>query len=269
MDDSYRDLFTRWFQLGAFCPMFRVHGSGFPKELWAFGPETESRLVKVDKLRYRLMPYLYSVAWQVSHNGYTMMRPLVMDFRDDAAALNIPDQFMFGPALMVNPVTRPGQSSRSVYFPGNTPWTDFETGKVYPSAGAVDVPAPIETIPLMVRAGSIIPLGPEVQSTADPCDPIELRVYRGADGSFDLYEDDGLTNQYQGGAYSIIPIRWNENSQILTIGKRQGTFPGMMPAHTFRIVLVSPTHGLGGDVTENADQQVQYTGAETSFKPGK
>jgi alpha-D-xyloside xylohydrolase len=249
--------------------MFRVHGSGFPKELWTFGPEIEPILVKYDKLRYRLLPYIYSVAWQVTNEHYTMMRPLVMDFGSDPQVLNIGDQFLFGPALMVNPVTEAGATSRKVYLPGRAAWTDFDTGKQIPAGEVADMPTPLDTLPLLVRAGSIIPLGPAVQSAAEKCDPIELRVYRGADGAFTLYDDDGETNQYERGMHATVPISWNEAKQALTIGARQGSFPTMLKEHDFHVVFVSEGHGVGGSDTERPDRVVGYDGQTVQIRADK
>ncbi len=205
---AYRELFVRWFQFGAFCPMFRVHGTGFPKEMWRFGPEVEKILDKYDSLRYRLLPYTYSLAWRVTSQGYTMMRGLVMDFRGDAKALNVGDQYLWGPALMVCPVTDPGATSRRVYLPAGTGWTDFWTGRGMKGGRTVDADAPLDTMPIFVRAGSIVPMGPVVRYAAEkPADPIELRVYRGANGSFTLYEDEGDSYRYEKGGVRDDPDR--------------------------------------------------------------
>jgi alpha-D-xyloside xylohydrolase len=271
-DPKYAELFTRWFQFSAFCPMFRVHGSATEdgveptqkdkpgKEMWQFAPETEKILIDYDKLRYHLLPYIYSVAWKVTHENSTMMRGLVMDFRNDPQVYNIPDQYLFGPAIMVNPVTHAGAETRKVYLPAGTSWTDFWTGQSTPGGQSVDAAAPIGTLPLYVRAGSIIPYGPEVQSAMEKEDPIELRVYTGADGSFTLYEDEGDNYNYEKGAYATIPFTWDEKAKTLTIGARQGQFPGMLAARTFRVVFVSPQHGAGLDTTGKADKDVSYDG---------
>ncbi len=265
-DPAYRELFIRWFQFGAFSPIFRVHGTRTPdqNELWSYGPEAQRILTSYDVLRYRLMPYIYSVAWKVTSQNYTPMRALVMDFRLDPRAWNIGDQFMFGPAILVNPVTEPGASKRELYLP-KTRWYDFWTGEAVDGGREIDAAAPLQTMPLYMRAGSIVPLGPEIEfSTEKPATPIELRVYRGADGDFTLYEDENDTYNYQKGVYSTIPLRWHEARQTLTIGARQGRFPGMLTSRTFNVVFVGRGHGSGIAPTSQADKTVQYSGAEVS-----
>ena len=258
---EYRELFTRWFEWGAFCPIFRVHGTNTPKELWRFGPKFEPILVRYDNLRYRLMPYIYSQAWDVTGRAGTMMRPLVMDFPSDVNARQCRDEFLFGPAVLVCPVTLPGATSRPVYLPSDSSWTDFWTGKTYPGGQTITASAPIDTIPLYVRAGSILPMGPFLQYVSEkPADPIELRVYGGADGSFTLYEDDGDSEDYRKGLFATIPISWDDRAGVLTVGNRKGTFPAMLSKRTFRIVWVSPGQGTGIDVSRSADRTVEYTG---------
>ena len=261
-DPGYAELFTRWFQFGAFCPMFRVHGTSHPKEMWRFDTNTEAILIRYDNLRYHLLPYIYSVAWQVTRDDYTMMRPLVMDFRDDANVYDIADQYLFGPALMVCPVTHSGATNRTVYLPSCAQWIDFWTGRTFSGGQKIETTAPIQTLPLFVRAGSIIPYGPDVQyATAKP-DPIELRIYPGADGHFVLYEDEGDNYDYERGEYATIPFIWDESANTLRIGKRRGKFPGMLRQRTFRIVLVSPGHGAGIPLSATADTVIKYNGKE-------
>jgi alpha-D-xyloside xylohydrolase len=260
-DPKYRELFTRWFQFGAFCPMFRVHGTDQPKEIWRFPDDTSKILVRYDQLRYRLLPYIYSNAWSVTHDDSTMMRGLVMDFRNDPKALNIPDQYMFGPAIMVNPVTRAGAATRPVYLPASDVWFDFWTGKSLSGGQTINASAPIQTIPLFIRAGSIIPLGPPVDSAMKTnADPIELRVYAGKDGAFNLYEDEGDNYDYEKGIRAVVPITWNDSQGLLTIGARQGEFPGMLNNRTFRIVRVRDGVGAGPGPAEKVDAEVSYSG---------
>jgi alpha-D-xyloside xylohydrolase len=266
-DPKFVELFTRWFQFGAFCPMFRVHGTTKPKEMWRFDEATQKILINYDKLRYHLLPYIYSASWMVTHDGYTMMRPLVMDFRADTNVFNIPDQFMFGPALMACPVTSAGEMNRSVYLPAGTGWFDFWTDEKLSGGQHVTAASPIETMPLYVRAGSIIPYGPDIQYATQSSDPIELRVYRGADGHFTLYEDENDNYDYEKGVYATISFNWNETNHTLTIGKRIGKFPGMMKNRTFRIVWVSPEHGAGISNEEKPDAIVQYTGSTVTVSP--
>jgi alpha-D-xyloside xylohydrolase len=268
-DPAYRELFTRWFEFGTFCPIFRVHGTRTTNqnELWSYGPETQKTLVSYDRLRYRLLPYIYSLAWKITSDSYTPMRPLVMDFRDDRRVLNIGDQFLYGPAILVNPVTEPGATTRHLYLP-KTKWYDFWTGESQEGGRAIDAPAPIDRTPLYVRAGSILPLGPEEEfSTQKPADPIELRVYRGADGDFALYEDENDSYNYEKGFFAIIPLHWDEAKQSLTIGDRSGKFPGMLESRTFRIVFVTANHGAGIASSDSADKTVSYSGKSVTVAP--
>ena len=234
---EYRELFTRWFEWGAFCPIFRVHGTSTAKEMWRFGPETQATLLQYDNLRYRLMPYIYSQSWQVTHHGATLMRALVFDFPNDRTARESRDEFLFGPSILVCPVTQPGAATRPVYLPGGTSWTDFWTGQSLKGGQNVTAPAPIDRMPLYVRAGAIMPLGPYLQYVAEkPADPMELRVYQGANGAFTLYEDEGDNTNYERGQYATIPLTWNEAAHTLTLGARTGRFPGMLTKRTFHIV---------------------------------
>ncbi len=162
-DPSYAELFTRWFQFSAFCPMFRVHGTNYPKEMWRFGRDTQNILVAYDRLRYHLFPYIYSTSWKVSHENYSMLRGLAMDFREDSAVHNISDQFLFGPAIMVNPVTSANSVTREVYLPSGSRWFDIWTGKSFAGGQDIVANASIDTMPLFVKSGSIIPYGPAIQ----------------------------------------------------------------------------------------------------------
>lgn len=259
---AYRELFIRWFQYGTFCPIFRVHGTRTPdtNELWSYGPEAQTILTSFDRLRYRLMPYIYSMAWKTTSDNYTPMRPLVMDFRTDIRAQNIGDQFMYGPALLVNPVTEPGATTRHLYLP-KAKWYDFWTGAASDGGRSIDSPAPLDKLPLFVRAGSILPMGPDVEyATEKPADPVELRVFQGADGDFTLYEDENDTYNYEKGQYATIPLHWDDAAHTLTIGDRQGSFPGMLQSRTFRVIFVDGNHGAGIAPTDRADKEVRYAG---------
>jgi alpha-D-xyloside xylohydrolase len=417
-DPAYQELYTRMFQLGTFSPIFRSHGSETPREVWEFGPFTDV-LVKFDQLRYRLMPYIYSLAWKVTSEGSTIMRGLPMDFPSDHKTFSIDDQFMFGPALMVSPVTeymlhRPPEPSipvsevhfktkdgqpgltatyfnddtwgtpvcqrieptidllwytgwpsfitqpkfsmrfegiivpsetgphrfhiksfgprhllidgkelefnyqsteaytvpvelqagreytikfetansvlgafkaqllwktpsifakekvkevrpqtRSVYLPANTGWTDFWTGQTVPGGQTIVADAPIDKIPLLVRAGSILPMGPFIQYAAEkPADPIELRIYPGADGDFVLYEDENDTYAYEKGVYATIAFHWDNRKRQLSIAGRKGSYPGMPEHRSFNVVIVGPDHGTGIADTPKADQTVHYSGEQ-------
>ena len=268
-DHAYRELYVRWFEFGAFCPIFRAHGTRTTNqnELWSYGPDAQKILVEYDKLRYRLMPYIYSLAWKTTSEGYTIMRPLVMEFREDVHAQNIGDQYLFGPAILVNPVTEPGATSRHLYLP-SAKWYDFWTGSSVQGGRTLNAPTTLDRMPLFVRAGSILPLGPDVEYAAQKSvDPIELRVYRGANGSFTLYEDENDTYDYEKGVHATIPFSWDEAAQTLTIGDRSGSFPGMLEKRTFRIVFVRENHGTGGSLTESADKTVQYSGSKITVTP--
>ncbi len=417
-DPAYQELYTRMFQFGAFCPIFRSHGSETPREIWRFGDFTNA-LVEADNLRYRLMPYIYSLAWQVTDHGYSIMRALPMDFTADTNTYSIDDQFMFGPAIMVCPVTeymlhrppeasvliptepfrtkdgRPGldakyysddhfgtlcheqvetninlfwytgwpdyitnpkfsmhwegklvpaetgtyrfhfksfgpkrvfldgrlltnsysamesetvpvelqagkeydfacetansvlgafkaqlfwktpeifarekvveprPQTRPVYLPAGTQWIDFWTGQSLAGGQAITANAPIDKIPLLVKAGSIIPMGPFVQyATEKPADPVELRIYPGANGNFTLYEDENDNYDYEKGVYATITFHWDDAKQQLTIDDRKGSFPGMLQKRNFDIVIVGKDHGNGVGITGNPDKVVTYQGSQ-------
>jgi len=257
---AYQDLYARWFEFGAFCPIFRTHGHRPHNEVWTFDKVTPT-LIVYDRLRYRLMPYIYSLAWKVAHDDYTMQRPLVMDWRTDNKVWDIGDEYMFGPAFLVSPVWQEGATSREVYLPDAAAWYDFWTGGRVRGGQDLAVDAPVQKLPLFIRAGSIVPLGPENEYAGQlPNAPIEVRIYRGADGSFDLYEDQGDGDQYEHGGYALIPMHWNDATDTLTFGDRVGAFTGMEKERTFRVVLVGPKHGLGESVSPNVDAVVSYVG---------
>src|SRR5215469_7113578 len=267
-DPAYRELFIRWFQFGTFCPIFRVHGTrtGDQNELWSYGADAQKVLTQFDKLRYELMPYIYSVAWKTTNERYTPMRPLVMDFRTDVRAQNIGDQFLFGPSILVNPVLEPDAATRHLYLPKSR-WYDFWTGKAIEGGKSIDAAASIETIPLYIRAGSVVPMGPVVEYAAEnPADPIELRVYRGANAAFTLYEDENDTYNYEKGVYATIPIAWDDATQTLSIGDRRGNFPGMLASREFRVVFVREGHGTGIGQSAQADSIVRYSGKTVTVK---
>ena len=421
-DPAYQELYTRMFQFGAFCPIFRSHGSETPREIWEFGKFTKP-ILKIDNLRYRFMPYIYSLSYSVTNQGYTIMRGLPMDFADDKKTYTIDDQFMFGPAIMVCPVTEfmyhhPPESSmlitpeyfktpdgkqgllakyykdsgrkifskeqidpdidfvwytgrpeyltdstyavtwegklipketgkhqfhlvsydakriilngdtlkivytsveqyteivnlqagkeynikietennstgaakmqlywktpsifskensveikektKEVYLPSNNIWFDFWTGNKFEGGKKITTDAPIEKIPLFVKAGSIIPMGPFLQySTEKPADPIELRIYPGADGGFTLYEDENDNYNYEKGIYATIDFKWNDSKKELTIADRKSEFPGMLKERSFEIVIVKENHGNGIDISLLKDKTVKYNGTKLSVK---
>ncbi len=263
-DPAFRELFIRWFQYGTFNPILRVHGTRKPdeNELWSYGPDAQTILVNFDRLRYRMLPYIYSLAWKTTSEAYTPMRPLAMDFRTDPRAQNTGDQFMFGPAFLVNPVTDPAATTRPVYLP-DAKWYDFWTGSAIKGGRTINAITPLDRLPLYVRAGSILPLGPDEEwSTEKPADPIELRIYRGASGDFILYEDENDNYDYEKGVYATIPLHWDDAAHTLTIGDRKGEFPGMLENRTFRVVFVSENHGVGVNPADEADKVVEYSGKQ-------
>ena len=263
-DPAFRELFIRWFQYATFNPILRVHGTREPdeNELWSYGPDAQNILVNFDRLRYRMLPYIYSLAWKTTSESYTPMRPLVMDFRTDPRADNISDQFMYGPAFLVNPVTEPSATTRPVYLP-KANWYDFWTGTSVEGGRMINVITPLDRLPLFVRAGSILPLGPDEEwSTEKPEDPIELRIYPGADGEFTIYEDENDNYNYEKGVYSTIPLHWDDARHMLTIGDRKGRFPGMIENRTFRLVFVRENHGVGVNPSDETDKVVQYSGRQ-------
>ena len=243
--DEWQELQTRWHQFGTFVPLFRTHGQWPRRELWNIAPEGSPTYVSIlwyMRLRYRLMPYLYSLAGAVYLDDYTILRGLPMDFPDDENVRDLSDQWLFGPALMPCPVSEYKARTRSVYFPAGG-WYDFYSGKYVAGGQRLEVAAPRARIPLYVRAGSIIPFGPAMEWSDElPADEIRLYVYAGADADFTLYEDDGLTYAYEKGAYSTIPFHWDDASRCLTVGARNGSFPGMPGKRTFHVVVVDPAH---------------------------
>ena len=248
---EWRELNTRWYQFGAFCPLYRAHGQYPFREIWEIAPEGHpayNSVVYYTRLRYSLMPYIYSLAGMTWLKDYTIIRPLVMDFTGDTAVNNIGDQYMFGPSLMVSPVYQYGARKREVYFPKSAGWYNFYTGKFQAGGERKNVDAPYERIPLYVRAGSIIPLGPEMQYADEkPAEHIKVYVYQGADAEFTLYEDENVNYNYEQGKYSVIPMTYNEATRQLTIGKRKGEFDGMLKERTFEIIQVNPEHPVAFD----------------------
>jgi alpha-D-xyloside xylohydrolase len=265
-DPVYQELYTRWFEFGTFCPVFRTHGHRAHNEMWTYD-KVEPILLNYDKLRYRLMPYIYSLAWRVTNQDYTIQRPLVMDWRTDPKTWNIGDQFMFGPSLLVSPVLQQDATRRTVYLPDAPMWYDFWSGTTVKGGQEIEAEAPLDRIPLFIRGGSIVPFGPEIEyADQKPAGPIELRIFRGADAKFDLYEDEGDTYNYEQGAHALIPFRWSEASKTLTIGDREGQYPGMPKAFTVNLVWVSPGHGVGEGVEERPDKVVHYEGKAISVQ---
>jgi alpha-D-xyloside xylohydrolase len=259
-DDKYRDLLIRWFQWGTFNPIFRVHGYQSETEPWKYGDTTEAAIRTMLDLRYRLIPYIYSEAWQVSKNNSTLMRPLVMDFPKDRKAIGQPYQYMFGKDLLITPITEPDISEWNVYLPVSAGWYDFWTGRRYDGGQTIRAAAPQDKIPVFVKAGSILPMGKFIQYTDEkPSDTVEIRIYPGADGACNLYEDEGDGYNYEKGNYTVIPFKWNEKDRLLTIGAIQGAYPGNLKQRVFNIVMVSKMRGFGIAAGE-LKNSVTYTG---------
>jgi alpha-D-xyloside xylohydrolase len=255
-DPAYHERFLRWLQVGTFSPLMRVHGYQSNTEPWRYGSMVEARTRDLLELRYRLLPYIYSQAAAITFEGSTLMRPLVMDFPNDADAWSQDYEYMFGPSILVAPVVEPGVSEWPVYAPP-TPgdWHDWWTEESVAGGTTTAVSAPIERIPLLVRAGSIVPLGPVQQYTGeDESGALELRVYPGADADFTLYEDEGVNYAYEEGARATIPIHWTDAGQTLVIGTREGSFPGMVGEREIMVHLAGSSAAT--------DQVVHYSGQE-------
>ena len=266
---DYRELLIRWFQYGAFCPIFRIHGFHSETELWKYGPEVEKILTQYDDLRYRLLPYIYSAAWGTTDRGEVPMRALPFVYPTDLAVRDVRDQFLFGDSLLVNPVTEPHATTRAVVLPAGNDWVDFWTGQNQRGGQTITANAPIDQMPIFVKAGSIVPMGPVVQSAADAADPLEIRIYGGKNANFQLYEDSGDGYAYEKGARAIIHLRWDNSRNVLSIGDRSGAFPGMRMKHTFHIVLVTQGHGAGAAEDSAADRTVTYEGHQLSVDLSK
>jgi alpha-D-xyloside xylohydrolase len=265
--DEWRELNLRWFQFGAFSPLFRSHGEFPRREIYEIAPAGSAMyrsMARYDRLRYRLIPYIYTLAADTWFADSTIMRGLVMDFPADPAVRNIDDEYLFGHDLLVAPVTKFRARSRSLYLPAGAGWYDLDSGRFEAGGRRILADAPFERIPVFVRAGSILPTGPALQSTADdrPDSEITLNVYGGANGAFSLYEDDGTSMAYRNGAWSRIPIAWNEQARILTIGARRGRWPGMAPRRRINIVWRTPDRARPLDLDAKPDAAFVYSGAE-------
>ena len=267
---EWRELQTRWNQFGTFIPLFRSHGQWPLREIWNIAPDDHpayKSFVYYDKLRYRLMPYLYSMAGWAHFKDYTLMRPLVMDFNGDKEVENIGNQWMFGPALMACPVGYYKARNRSVYFPEKCGWYNLYTNEYVEGGQRLIVDAPYEQIPVFVREGAIIPFGPEMQwSDEKPAELINLYVYAGRDGQFQLYEDEGTNYNYEKGKYATIDIAYNDASKTVTFGARKGQFSGMLKNRRFNVVLVTKDAAKPLDLENPEGTMVQYNGKQVSVK---
>ena len=288
---QFQELYVRWMQYGLFCPVFRSHGADAPREIWQFGKKGEPVYDVIEKqirLRYRLIPYIYSTAWQVTSNNDSYMRPLFADFAQDKKVWDMTDEFMFGHSILAAPIVDPQYTEEKIirtnamtgwdkqnekvkelkngnidftatktatkYLPKGADWYDFWTGKSYKGGQNVTLETTLDRVPMFVRAGSILPLGPEMQYTGEKSwDNLEVRVYPGADGTFTLYEDEGDNYNYEKGSYATITFQWNDRARTLTIGSRQGGFKGMILERTFIIVLPD---GQTKQVAHNGDETV-------------
>lgn len=269
--EEWREMLTRWYQFGAFTPLFRSHGQYPYREIWNIAPDDHAAYKSIlyyQKLRYKLLPYIYSIAGKTYHDDYTIMRGLPMDFPSDSTVEGIGDQYMFGPALLINPVYDYKKTSRELYLPIHPGWYDLYTGKHYEGGRKISADAPYGKMPILVKAGSILPFGPDLQYTDEkPADTITLFVYSGQDAQFDLYEDENVNYNYEKGNFSNIPISWNESTHSLTIGTRKGQFNGMREKKTFRVVFISPDKPAGIDQSKPRFKEVKYNGKAITIKP--
>ena len=267
---EWRELQTRWNQFGAFIPLFRSHGQWPLREIWNIAPDNHpayKSFVYYDKLRYRLMPYLYSMAGWAHFKDYTLMRPLIMDFNGDKEVENIGNQWMFGPALMACPVGYYKARNRSVYFPVDCGWYNLYTNEYVEGGQNLSVEAPYEQIPVFVREGAIIPFGPEMQwSDEKPAELINLYVYAGQNGKFQLYEDEGVNYNYEKGKYATIDIAYDDDSRTVTFSARKGNFPGMLKQRRFNVVLITKDQAKPLNLDNPEGTMVQYAGKEVSVK---
>jgi len=299
---QFQELYVRWMQYALFCPVFRSHGADAPREIWQFGQKGEPVYDAIEKqirLRYRLIPYLYSIAWQVTSNNDSYMRPLFADFKADRRVWDMTDEFLFGHNILACPIVNPQYTEERIvrtdamtgwnrqnatesspagvidftatktatkYLPKGAVWYDFWTGQRYKGGQDVTFETALDRVPMFVRAGSILPLGPEMQYVGEkPWDDLEIRVYPGADGSFTLYEDEGDGYDYEKGMYTEIPFTWDDRARRLTIGPRQGSYEGMLPSRQFRIVLVTPgSHSAAQPAP--ASQTITYAGQQLTVK---
>lgn len=267
--EEWRELNARWYQFGAFVPLFRVHGQFPYREIYNISPEGHSAyksMLYYSRLRYRLMPYIYSLAGQTYHQDYTIMRGLIMDFPKDDAVKNIADQYMFGPSLLISPVCNYKQRSRSVYLPAGQDWYNLYTGAWQQGGQTVQAEAAYETMPVYVKAGSILPFGPALQYTGEKKpDTVTLYIYGGKDGAFSLYEDEGLNYNYEKGIYATIRFSYSEKDRSLTIHKREGEFPGMLKKRCFRVKYITKQKAVTLDFESKEGSLVKYNGEKQTM----
>lgn len=266
---EFQELYVRWMQFGAFSPMMRSHGTDLPREIWNFGDRGSwcfDAQEKFIKLRYSLLPYIYSTSWDVSNNHGTFMRPLIMDFVDDKKTHEIGNEYLFGRSILVAPVTKYKTNQWPVYLPKGSKWYNFWTEEYVEGGQTINTNAPIDVVPLYIKAGSIIPIGPDVQySTEKKWDNLTIRIYVGADGEFSLYEDENDNYNYEKGIYSIIKFKWDDAKKTLTIEDREGSFPTMLKSRKFNFTLIGGnTSAVGNKLKKSAT--LLYTGKNTKLK---
>jgi len=284
-EKTYHELYVRWLEFGTFTPMMRSHGTDSPREIYQFGNRGDWSFDAIEKyinLRYSLLPYLYSTAWNVSAHSGSIMRALPIDFRSDKNVQNINTEYMFGQSILVAPVTEAmyvnkvdGKTTenfsqaktKKVYLPTGVDWYDFWTGQKLTGGQEIQREAPIDLIPLYVKAGSVLPFGPNVQYAAEKSwDKLEIRIYRGANGEFTLYEDEKDNYNYEKGVFSTIKFNWNDKANTLTIADQKGTFPGMLKTRTFNIVIVDTKNGVGVKPASSFTKTISYNGKSISVK---
>jgi alpha-D-xyloside xylohydrolase len=288
-DPEYRELYARWLEFGTFTPMMRSHGADAPREIYQFGKKGDKVYDAIERyvnIRYRLLPYIYSTSWDVTANSSSMMRALVMDFPNDKNALNLNDEYMFGKSLLISPVTnamyiKPSVNgrdtvqvedfsaikSKETYLPAGTDWFDFWTAEKLSGGKKVAKETPLDIIPVYVKAGSILPIGPNVQYASEKkWDNLEIRIYPGANGKFVLYEDENDNYNYEKGIYTTINFDWNDKSKTLTISDRKGSFPGMLNSRKLNIVMVSANKGSGENPVAQPDKEITYSGKKVTVK---
>ncbi len=279
-DPEYRELYVRWLQFGAFTPMMRSHGTDAPREIYQFGEKGSVYYDAIEKyieLRYSLLPYIYSTSWDVTAHNSSMTRALMMDFASDKKALDINDEYMFGKSILVCPVTNSMYSkdtkedfssikSKEIYLPKGTDWIDFWTGEKLAGGQKVKKETPIDIIPLYIKAGSILPIGPDVQfATEKRWDNLEIRIYEGANGEFTLYEDENDNYNYEKGKYSTIKFTWDDTKQILTIDSIQGSFQGMLKERKFKVVKIDGQKYNDKHNVVISEKEINYNGEKKSI----
>ncbi len=256
---DYPEMYVRWFQYGTFCPTFRAHGSRSVNEVWSYGEEVEKILVKYLELRYNLLPYIYSNARKATTDNTPLMRGLWIDFMKDEEVMDIKDEYLFGSSILVAPVVKPGVESRHVYLPKGSDWYDIRTNKKYSGGTKIKAKAKIETIPLYVKSGSILPKANGLKNALQTLEKIDIYIYPGADGAFEMYDDEGTKYNYEKAEFVNIKFSWDDKSQKLTIGDREGEYPGMQKEIKFNVVKVGAKSSSYTDTTK-AGKTVKYVG---------